>query len=281
VTDTPRDRRHPAPQSRRGAGRLRSARSRELADLLRGEILEGAFASGSLPGEQSLTAAYGATRNTVRDALRLLVAEGLLVRRPGLGTRVAARKFAHSLDRLAGLAETLLRQGTIVNEVRVARWEQAPPPVAQRLKIDDGAAVLYLQRLRSLDGEPLSLDSSYVTAEIGAELLGKDLRSRDVFGLIEEIAATPLGTAEVEVQAINADPGIAQALGVGTRDAVFAIDRLTRLADGRPVDLETIYLRGDRSSFTSVLHRSPGPIPPSAPPRPDGGPGGSHEGRGR
>jgi GntR family transcriptional regulator len=258
-----------ASQSKRGASRLRSVRSRELADRLREEILAGSFASGSLPGEQSLAAAYGSTRNAVRDALRLLVAEGLLVRRPGLGTRVAARKFAHSLDRLAGLAETLLQQGVITNDVRISRWEESPPDIAQRLQIDDGATVLYLQRLRFLDGEPLSLDSSYITAGIGAALLQQDLHSRDVFGLIEEIAAIPLGTAEVKVQAANAGPGIAEALGVGARDAVFAIDRLTRLADGRPVDLETIYLRGDRISFTSVLRRSPGPMPPETTMPPD------------
>lgn len=250
-----------APQSRRGVGRLRSVRAQELADRLRDDILAGTFGTGSLPGEQSLTVTYGATRNAVRDALRLLVAEGLLARRPGLGTRVAARKFAHSLDRLPGLAETLVHRGTIANEVRVARWEQARPPTARRLGLDDGADVLYLERLRLLDGQPLSLDSSYITPELGARLLEEDLRSRDVFALIEEIAGAPLGTAEVKVQAINADPEIAQALGVHAHDALFVIDRLTRLADGRPVDLETIYLRGDRISFTSVLHRSPGPRP--------------------
>ena len=272
MVDAPRDaggqssEAHPRPQSRRGAGRLRSVRSRELADRLREDILGGSFASGSLPDEQSLTATYGSTRNAVRDALRLLVAEGLLVRRPGLGTRVAAQKFAHSLDRLAGLAETLLQQGTVANEVRIARWERASPPTSRRLRVNDGADVLFLQRLRLLDGEPLSLDSSYITAEVGAALLGEDLRSRDVFAMIEEIAAVPLGTAEVSVQAINADPDIASALGLTAGDAVFVIDRLTRLADGRPVDLETIYLRGDRISFTGVLHRSPGPMPPSATP---------------
>lgn len=262
------------PQSRRGSGRLRSVRAHELADRLRDEILAGAFASGSLPDEQSLVTAYGATRNAVRDALRLLVAEGLLVRRPGLGTRVAARKFAHSLDRLAGLAETLVRQGTIVNEIRVARWEAASATVSRRLRIDAGADVLHLERLRLLDDEPLSLDSSYIAADLGAALLREDLRTRDVFALIEEIAATPLGTAEVSVQAVNAGPDIAGVLGLEARDAVFTIERLTRLADGRPVDLETIHARGDRMAFTSVLHRSPGPAPPDT----HGRPGVSREG---
>ena len=255
----------PAQPARRGEGRLRSVRARALADRIRGEILAGAFASGSLPDEQSLTETHRASRNTVRDALRLLAAEGLLVRRPGLGTRIAARKFTHSLDRLAGLAETLLEQGTVANEVRVVRWEQASPVVAGRLEIEEGADVLFLQRLRSLDGTPLSLDSSYVTAEVGRTLSGHDLRARDVFALIEEIVAAPLGCAQVTVQAVNAEPGIARALGVREGDAIFAIDRLTRLGDGRPVDLERIHLRGDRISFTSVLHRSPGPAPAEDP----------------
>src|SRR6185437_8785297 len=252
-----------APLPARGPGRLRSVRSRELADRIREEVLAGSFASGSLPGEESLTAAFGASRNTVRGALRLLVAEGLLVRRPGLGTRVAARKFAHSLDRLAGLAETLTQQGTIVSEVRAARWEKAPAAAARRLELESGVTVLYLERLRLLDGEPLSLDSSYLTADIGTALVDADLRSRDVFALIEEIAAMPLGTAEVSVQAVNAAPGVAEALGIPAREAVFAIDRLARLSSGRPVDLETIHLRGDRISFTSLLHRAPGPSPAS------------------
>jgi GntR family transcriptional regulator len=98
-----------------------------------------------------------------------------------------------------------------------------------------------------------------------------------VFALIEQIAAAPLGTAEVSVQAINAEPGIAGALGIAAGAAVFAIDRLTRMADGRPVDLETIHLRGDRLSFTSVLHRSVGPASSGT----DAGASGSQEGRRR
>ena len=265
--DADPQRRPARPLARRGERRLRSVRAKALAERIRGDVLAGSFASGSLPDEQRLVNRYDASRNEVREALRLLVDEGLLVRRPGLGTRVAAQKFAHSLDRLAGLAETLLEQGEIANQVRVARWERPSPVVARRLELDPGEDVLFLERLRSLDGAPLSLDRSYLTASIGAELLHRDLRGRDVFTLVEEIAGVPLGAAKITLQAVNAEPGIADALGVGAGDAIFVIDRLTGLADGTPIDLETIYLRGDRISFTSVLHRSPGPAPVDRPPR--------------
>jgi GntR family transcriptional regulator len=37
---------------------------------------------------------------------------------------------------------------------------------------------------------------------------------------------------------------------------VFAIERLTRLADGRPVDLESMHIRADRLTLQATLHRS-------------------------
>ncbi|MFC7752507.1 GntR family transcriptional regulator [Tsukamurella soli] len=244
--------------------RLRSERARRLADRIRQDVLGGRFAAGALPDEHHLVTEYGASRNAVREALRLLAAEGLLVRRPGFGTRVAAQKFAHSLDRLAGLAETLNHRGGITNEVRSLTWQAAAPDVARRLDVDPGTTVLYLERLRTLDGEPLSVDCSHLTADIGAELVTMDLGSRDVFELIELIVGMPLGVSEVAVHAVNAESDVADVLGLAARDAVFTVDRLTRLADGRPVDLETLHIRGDRMSFTSVLHRSPGPgAPPS------------------
>jgi GntR family transcriptional regulator len=44
-------------------------------------------------------------------------------------------------------------------------------------------------------------------------------------------------------------------LGMPRAGAVFLVERLTRLADGRPVDLEFLYLRGDRISLHGVLPR--------------------------
>lgn len=208
---------------------------------------------------------YGASRNVVREALRMLVEEKLLERRTGLGTRIVAQKFGHNLDRLAGLAETLLGQGIIRNHVRVVRWESASEGIARRLGIGDGDQVLFLERLRLLDGQPLSLDRSYLAADIGAALLNEDLEHQDVFQLIETITTCPLGTAEFDVQAINAEHAIAEVLDLAAGTAIFAIERLTRLADGRAVDAETIQLRGDRIALTGILHRAAGPSPANDP----------------
>ena len=72
--------------------------------------------------------------------------------------------------------------------------------------------------------------------------------------------------AEITVHAVTADPDTAGLLEIPAGAAVFAIDRLTRLADGRPVDAESLRVRADRLALHARLHR--GAVPPAVPSRP-------------
>ena len=250
------DRLSPPRPDGEGTWRLRSDRARQVADVLRQQIADGVYGSGMLPDERILVSEFGATRNAVREALGVLRSEGLIVRRRGVGTQVVARKYGHGLRRLSGLAETLHEQGEVVNDVRAAHPMRPPAAVADRLGLDSTTPVVYLERLRWLGGRPLSLDMTYLAEDIGTPLLREDLRHRDVFALIEQTSGTRLGAAELAIQAVNADAHTAAVLEVAEGAAVFAIERLTRLADGRPVDLEMIRIRGDRLTLHGDLHRT-------------------------
>lgn len=243
-------------RSRASSASPRAERARRIADVLRQQISGGSFPDGVLPDERTLIRQHDATRNAVREALALLRTEGLITRRQGVGTTVVRPKHGHGLDRLAGLAETLTGHGTVTNEVRAAHVVTDPPAaVAERLALPPGAAAVHLERLRRLDGEPLSLDTTYLPVDIGGPLLDHDLTNRDVFAVLEEITGHRLGHAEVAVHAVTADPGTAALLHIPAGAAVFAIDRLTRLADGRAVDAETIHIRADRLVLRATLHR--------------------------
>ncbi|BCJ33573.1 GntR family transcriptional regulator [Actinocatenispora thailandica] len=245
----------PADRTGAGPGRPPGARradqARRVADVLRQHALSGGYRDGRLPDEATLIRDFGASRNAVRAALALLAAEGLVERRRGVGTVVVGRRHSHPLDRLTGLAETLGDAGEVRNEVRVAEVIAAPAAIAARL----GDPVLHLERLRHLAGRPLSLDSSYLAADVGRQLLARDLAGRDVFGLIEEITGQPLGAAEVTVAPAVADADTAALLAVPAGAPLFAIERFSRLADGRPVDLEYLRVRGDRTTLSATLHR--------------------------
>lgn len=227
-----------------------------MADVLRQRITSGGFADGALPDERSLGIHLGASRNAVREALGLLQNEGLIVRQRGVGTRVVLPRYGHGLDRLEGLAETLTGYGTVTNEVRVAEMVADPPAaIAERLDLPAGAGVVHLERVRRLDGLPVSLDTSYLTAEIARDVLTGDLVNRDVFALLEQVTGGLLGRAEVAVNAVAADSDTAELLRIPVGAAVFAIERLTYLADGRPVDVESLRIRADRMTLRATLHR--------------------------
>lgn len=241
-----------------GMPRRRAERARLVADTLRRQITCGVYGDGMLPDEGTLGRRLGATRNAVREALGLLRDEGMIVRRRGIGTQIVTPKFGHGLERLTGLAETLTGHGVVTNEVRMARVvPHAPKAVTERLQLPDGCKAVYLERLRSLDGSPLSLDSTWLAPDIGRPLLDRDLAHQDVFALIEEATGLRLGTAEVTVHAVTAEPDSAQLLGIPAGAALFAIDRLTSLPSGRPVDMESLRVRGDRFTLNALLHRGP------------------------
>ena len=238
--------------------RLRADRARQVADVLRTQILDGHFADASLPAEADLCHEFAATRNAVRDALDLLRNEGLVERCPGVGTLVVSRKHAHGLVRLQGLAETFDGRGIVVNEVRTLTVTKAPVAVARRLRLDPGQDVVYVERLRLLDSEPLSLDLTYLVPDLGQALVGRDLATNDIFALLEEVAGQPLGHAELTLEALNADAHTAAVLGTKRGAAVLMLERLTHLQDGRPVDLEYVRFRGDRLTLQGSLRREEG-----------------------
>ncbi|MFJ8547041.1 GntR family transcriptional regulator [Streptomyces sp. NPDC093586] len=239
--------------------RPRAEWARQMADALRRQITDGHFTDGMLPDERVLGRRFGATRDTVRDALALLRGEGLITRRRGVGTSVVLPKHGHGLDRLTGLAEELTGCGTVTNEVRAAAEVPVlPDAIAARPEVPAGAGGVYVERLRRLDGLPLSLDTSCLTADTGRAVLAGDLAGRDVFALIEEAAGERLGRAEVAVHAVTAAPGTAELLHIQPGAAVLALERLTRLADGRPVDVEAIRVRADRMTLRTTLYRTEG-----------------------
>lgn len=249
--------------------RSRADRARQIADVLRRQVASGTYAGGTyaggtyadgavegglLPGEAELAAEFGASRNAVRDALAILGAEGVVARVQGTGTVAAGAKVQHGLARLTGLAETLTEHGEILNEVRAAGLVTAPAAVAERL--GGTASVVYIERLRRLNGLPMSLDLTYLAPDVGEPLLMADLAHNDLFALIEATSGQQLGDASITIEALTADPHTAAVLGTPPGAALLMVERLTRLADGRPVDLEYVRLRGDRLAVHGELTRN-------------------------
>ena len=220
--------------------------------MLRQQIHAGAYPNG-LPPENELATEFLVSRNTIREALTILKNEGLIERGRKVGTHVAQRKYDHGLDALLGLKEAFNNLGEVRNEVRAAMPVAAPPLVAGRLRLKPGEPAVFIERLRYLADLPLSLDLTYLTPEIGSQILCHPLENNDLFALIEQLSGQQLGSASLALEAIPADAHSAAILQVPNGAALLLLERLSCLDDGKPVDLEYIRMRGDRITMRANL----------------------------
>jgi DNA-binding GntR family transcriptional regulator len=73
-------------------------RAERSADAIRELIVTGRLTPGQRLSEQSVSESLDVSRNTLREAFRILVHEGLLVRRPNAGVAVARPTLADVVD---------------------------------------------------------------------------------------------------------------------------------------------------------------------------------------
>ena len=195
-------------------------------------------------------ARYSVSRITVRHALAHLQREGLIFKVTGKGTFVSKPKVLQDLSQLQGFGEAMHSLGReTFSQVLGHELLRASAEVAERLALDAGDAVIELKRLRYLDRVPVSVDVSYFPAAIGEQVLRADLASCDVFSILENEIGIALGAAEVSIEAALADGDIAMHLGIAEGAPLLRIERLTTSADGRPIDFEYLYYRGDAMRY--------------------------------
>lgn len=141
-----------------------------VADVLREEILSGLLAPGSpLPTGDEIAVRFGMVRTTAVRAVRLLIAEGLVVSKPG------ARSYVRELPSIIRLTRdwysrpgtgspwraTMAAIGRIGSWVHSSSVEDAAPAVAERLRIASGDGVMHTAYLYLADGEPAYLADSW------------------------------------------------------------------------------------------------------------------------
>lgn len=130
-----------------------------LAASLRARITQGEWVPGTaLPAEAALAKEHGVALGTLRQALALLVAEGLLERQHGRGTFVRAGLGGASMLRFFRFRQSDERAATPSSTILKRHVELASSDTADALGLPAGASVLQLQRLRSISGQPCLLE---------------------------------------------------------------------------------------------------------------------------
>ncbi|MEU9579348.1 GntR family transcriptional regulator [Streptomyces chilikensis] len=211
----------------------------QLAEQLRAAIEQGRLAPGALLGnEVAFAARLGLSRPTVRQALRTLVDQGLLVRRKGVGTRVvpaAAATGAGPRPALTSLHDELdaagRRPATRVLESAVVA---APADVARALGVEEGAEVRRLERLRLADGEPLAVLRSHLPLRAPLPPAA-ELEAAGLFRLLRAAGVVP-HSARQRVGARGATESEARLLDEREGAPLLTLWRVVVDATGRAVE---------------------------------------------
>lgn len=109
----------------------------------------------------------GVSRTTLREALRILEDQGLIIRKRGRGTYVSERPIINDLSQNYGVSEMIsragLEPGTLCSESRI---EIASSLVVKKLEIPEGTKVFALERVRTADGSPVVWSTNYAALSI-------------------------------------------------------------------------------------------------------------------
>lgn len=137
-------------------------------------------AGDTVPSEWDLSELYGVSRLTVRRALDGLVREGLLTRRHGVGTFVADPGITRITPSKLSFTHKMREMGLMPGSIMVSlKSIPAPPKVATYLRIEIGAPVTELVRLRLADGEPIMLETAYLSQVRFPDLTAETLTNGD------------------------------------------------------------------------------------------------------
>src|SRR5262249_26860698 len=140
---------------------------RQVADGIEPGIADGTFAPGEkLPGETEIAETYRVNRHTVRRALAMLAERGLVRAERGSGTYVEAQRIAYPLRSRTRFSEIV---GAVGQEPRGqlidASETSATRELARELGLKTGAPLICIESVRLADRTPISVSTSWLSAE--------------------------------------------------------------------------------------------------------------------
>ena len=230
----------------------------QLKEALTTQIELGVWGPGStLPGEPELCRLFDVSRTVVRQALREMTFEGLIVRRKGKGTFVAEPKIHESLvQKLTGFYQDMVDQGIRpITKVLAQEVIQADAKVAKNLRLPPDAQVVHINRLRYVQDEPIVYVTTYLPLALCPRLIEIDLSNRSLYAFLEEECGLQLARGRRMIEAVPASEHDAGLLHVKKGAPLILLESVSYLSDGTPLEYYRALHRGDRSRFEVELVR--------------------------
>jgi len=222
----------------------------QIADQLTEQIRSGRLSPGArLPSEHALMAEYGVSRVTVREALKRLEAQGLVVRRRAKGTFVALR-VRHDVTAFAGFYESLVSSG-VRPETALLDFRRVVTDPHVRAKLGHDEALLLL-RSYSRGGYPFAVAHLHLHPD--ALVISRDEAERlFCYDILRRRLGRQIARADLSVRAGRAGEGPARLLGLSADDPIVALERVSYDEHDAPLEHAVFYFDADAYELDLTL----------------------------
>jgi GntR family transcriptional regulator len=209
-----------------------------------------------IPTEQELMERYSVSRTTVREAVNLLVQDGLLEKTQGKGTIVKAKSIAGTFGKLKGFAEEVIEKG-MKPKSKVIRAEFVKHGLyfeKSQLCVPNYEEILLVERIRFADHLPIAFERSCWAKKAGEILLKHDLDEAKFYKILE-LYNVFLKRAKEEISAVNATLLEADLLGIRGGEALLEMTRLSLGMNEKPLEFTKTKYRSDQYHYELELVR--------------------------
>lgn len=221
---------------------------RQIADLLRSEILAGRWREGTaLPPEAALAERFGVNRHTVRRAVATLATDGLVRSDQGRGTFVLEARLSYPIGRRTRFSEIVSRQarepgGRLID----SRIEPADVRVAGFLEIPQGTALIRLETLSVADRTPISTSLNWFPAERFPDLVAAYAETGSITDALRGQGVSNYLRRWTRVHARAAEPDERDRLSLPPGASVLITDALNEDETATPLHFTATRFAADR-----------------------------------
>ena len=218
--------------------------------LLRELIEREEYQNGkTLPSEVELSKKLAISRTTVRQAIKKLVFEGLLVRKKRAGTKVAPKPVSSKSNNWLSFSQEMRLRGIPIKNFELhISWVSADETLAHFFEIPKDRKVLKMERVRGKPEEPFVYFTSYFHPRI--ELTGDEDFQKPLYEMLEQEHSVIATLSKEEISATSADAFIATKLEIPQGDPVLLRKRYVYDQGERPIEYNLGYYKADSFIYT-------------------------------
>ena len=170
-------------------------------------------ANEKIPSESALCKMHSVGRNTIRRAIQELVSVNVLETIHGVGTFVVGSRVDKTAEYLLGFTHEMEHHGKHVSSLVIeAKIIRADTVLARRLQVQLGAEVVFLYRVRLLDGEPTAIERAYLPHSLCHGILKHEFSVNSLYEILSTVYNRVPDHAEQVIEASLATPEVARLL---------------------------------------------------------------------